>query len=234
MRLLQVGPLDASSSSPAGLRLAGHAPRLWWRGTAGPDDERCVAVVGTRSPSPAGFARARSLARELAGAGVTVVSGLARGIDTAAHEACLDAGGRSIAVLGCGIGQIYPPENAGLADRIAAHGAVVSQLPPEAPVSPAALRRRNALIAALAAATVVVEAGPTSGARITARCALDLGRHLFLSDLAAAEPWAGALLARPGGRRLAPDAGLEALLAQLAGGPPTAPVQLALAVSAGS
>ena len=150
MRLLQVGPLDPGY--PAGLRLAGHAPRLWWRGTVGPDDECCVALVGTRSPSPAGLARAQSLARELADAGVTVVSGLARGIDTAAHEACLDAGGRSVAVLGCGIGQIYPPENAGLADRIAAHGAVLSQLPPEAPVSPVALRRRNGVIAALAAA----------------------------------------------------------------------------------
>jgi DNA processing protein len=231
MRLLQVGPLDPGY--PAGLHLAGRAPLLWWRGTLGPDGERCVAVVGTRSPSPAGLARARSLARELAGAGVTVVSGLARGIDTAAHEACLDAGGRSIAVLGSGIGEVYPPENAGLADRIAAHGAVLSQLPPDAQVSPGALRRRNAVIAALAAATVVVEAGPTSGARITARCALDLGRHLLLSDLVAGAPWARALLTRAGVCRLAPDAGVEPLLARLVGGPPTAPVQLALAVGAG-
>ena len=230
MRLLQVGPLDPGY--PAGLHLAGRAPLLWWRGTLGPDGERCVAVVGTRSPSPAGLARARSLARELAGAGVTVVSGLARGIDTAAHEACLDAGGRSLAVLGCGIGSVYPPENAGLAERIAAHGAVLSQLPPDAPVSPAALRQRNAVIAALAAATVVVEAGSTSGARITARCALGVGRHLVLSDLVAAEPWAEALLARPAVLRLAPDRGVELLLGLLAGGPPTAPVQLALPVGA--
>ncbi len=231
MRLLEIGPLDPDY--PAGLRPMGHAPRLWWWGTAGAADERCVALVGTRSPTPAGLARARSLARELAGAGVTVVSGLARGIDTAAHEACLDAGGRTVAVLGCGAAQIYPPENAGLADRIAAHGAVLSQLPPDAPVSPAALRRRNRIIAALAATTVVVEAGPTSGSRIAARCALGLGRHLFLCDLAVREPWAEALLARPGVCRLAPDAGVGPLLARLAEAPPTAPIQLALAMSAG-
>ena len=231
MRLFQIGLLDPGY--PAGLRLAGGAPLLWWRGTVGPEDERSVAVVGTRSPSPEGLARARSLARELAGAGVTVVSGLARGVDTAAHQACLDAEGRSVAVLGCGIDRVYPPENAGLADRIAAHGAVLSELAPDAPVSPAALRRRNPVIAAIASATVVIEAGPTSGARITARSALALGRHLFLSDLVAAEPWAGDLLARPGVRRLVSDAGVELLLAQLAGGPPTAPVQLALPVRAG-
>ncbi len=231
MRLFEIGPLDPDY--PAGLRPMGHAPRLWWWGTAGAADERCVALVGTRSPTPAGLARARSLARELAGAGVTVVSGLARGIDTAAHEACLDAGGRTVAVLGCGAAQIYPPENAGLADRIAAHGAVLSQLPPDAPVSPAALRRRNRIIAALAATTVVVEAGPTSGSRIAARCALGLGRHLFLCDLAVREPWAEALLARPGVCRLAPDAGVGPLLARLAEAPPTAPIQLALAMSAG-
>ena len=230
MRLLEIGPLDPDY--PAGLRPMGHAPRLWWWGTAGAAD-RCVALVGTRSPTPAGLARARSLARELAGAGVTVVSGLARGIDTAAHEACLDAGGRTVAVLGCGAAQIYPPENAGLADRIAAHGAVVSQLAPDAPVSPAALRRRNRIIAALAATTVVVEAGPTSGSRIAARCALGLGRHLFLCDLAVREPWAEALLARPGVCRLAPDAGVGPLLARLAEAPPTAPIQLALAMSSG-
>jgi DNA processing protein len=231
MRLFEIGPLDPDY--PAGLRPMGHAPRLWWWGTAGAADERCVALVGTRSPTPAGLARARSLARELADAGVTVVSGLARGIDTAAHEACLDAGGRTVAVLGCGAAQIYPPENAGLADRIAAHGAVLSQLPPDAPVSPAALRRRNRIIAALAATTVVVEAGPTSGSRIAARCALGLGRHLFLCDLAVREPWAEALLARPGVCRLAPDAGVGPLLARLAEAPPTAPIQLALAMSAG-
>ena len=231
MRLLELGPLDRGY--PGGLRREGPAPPLFWRGTLGPDGERCVAVVGTRTPSPAAIARTRSLARALAGAGVTVVSGLARGIDTAAHEACLEAGGRSLAVLGCGIGSVYPPENAELADRIAASGAVLSQLPPDAPVSPAGLRRRNAVIAGLAAATVIVEAGPTSGARITARCALGLGRHLVLSDLMAAEPWAEALLTRPGVLRLAPGTGVELLLALLAGASPSASVQLALPVGAG-
>jgi len=232
MRLYQLGPLDRDY--PAGLRLAGPAPVLWWRGSAGPEGERCVALVGARSASAAGIARARSLARELAAAGVTVVSGLARGIDTAAHQACLDAGGRSIAVLGSGIGQVYPPENAELADRIAGRGALLSRLPPGTRVSASELRRRNAVIAALGAATVVVEAGPTSGARITARCALSLGRPLFLTDLVAAEPWAGALLTQPGVRRLPADAGVEPLLAQLASNAPSSPVQLALSLAAGA
>jgi len=224
------GPLDAGY--PENLRTLAHAPPLHWRGELRPEDARSVAVVGTRSPGPDGLAQARRLAGRLARDAITVVSGLARGIDTAAHTACLDAGGRSIAVLGCGICRVYPPENASLADRIALHGAVLSHLPPDAPPTAAALRERNAVIAGIARAAVVVEAGPTSGARIAARWALALGRPLFLTELAAAEPWAANLLGRPGVHLLAPKAGVETLIALLATDACTAPVQLPLLMAA--
>jgi DNA processing protein len=221
-------PLDATY--PANLRTLAGAPPLFLRGELRPEDTRSVAVVGTRSPSRKGLTQARRLAGELARAGITVVSGLARGIDTAAHLAALDAGGRSVAVLGCGVGRVYPSENAGLAERIALHGAVVAQVADEAPPSAAALRKRNAVIAGLALATVVVEAGPISGARIAARWTTTLGRPLFLTDLVAAEPWGAKLLSRPGVHRLGAG-GPEAIIALLAGDP-IAPVQLALLLAA--
>jgi DNA protecting protein DprA len=156
---------------------------------------------------------------------VTVISGLARGIDTAAHEACLDAGGRSVAVLGCGLGHVYPPENAILADRIATHGALLSQLPRDQPPSAGALRRRNAVIAGIARLTVVVEAGPTSGARIAARLALTGGRPLLLpASLVAGQGWARDLLRHPGAEVVDDEELASASLAHLdrpdAGGSP--------------
>jgi DNA processing protein len=114
---------------PANLRLVYNLPPfLFYRGELRPDDAYSVAVVGTLRPSPGGLARAQKLA--------SLLSGLARGIDTAAHEACLAAGGRTIAVLGSGVRRIYPPENADLAERIAAHGAVVSQFWPDTSPTP--------------------------------------------------------------------------------------------------
>jgi DNA processing protein len=223
-----IGPLD--TAYPANLRPLAGAPPLFCRGELRPEDARSVAVVGTRSPSPEGLTQARRLAGALARGGITVVSGLARGLDSAVHAAALDAGGRSIAVLGCGIGRVYPPENAGLADRIARRGAVVSQLPGEMPPSAAALRERNTVIAGLARAMVVVEAGPTSGARIAARWALALGRPLWVTELVAAEPWAAGLLARPGVHLL--GGGAEPILALLAGDGCTSPVQLAFLMTA--
>jgi len=199
-------------SYPANLRRLAHPPPLHCRGRVTSGDARSVALVGTRTPSPAGVALAGTLAAQLARDGVTVVSGLARGIDTVAHEACLDAGGRSLAVLGCGVFRVYPPENAGLADRVAEHGAVLSDLPPDAAVSLAALRRRNALIAGLSLVTVVVEAGSRSGARITAVAALHLGGPLFLTGLAAGQGWARELLEQPGVFTLAVADGARPLL----------------------
>jgi DNA processing protein len=138
-----------------------------------------VAIVGARSCSPYGAQVARTLARELAGAGLVVVSGLARGVDAEAHRGALEAGGATVAVLGCGIDVDYPRRHAELARRIAATGLVVSEYPPGTEPAPWRFPARNRIIAALCAATVVVEARERSGALITADFALELGREVF-------------------------------------------------------
>jgi len=141
-------------------------------GLAGP----AVAVVGSRHPTHYGASVARSLARELAAAGITVVSGLARGIDAEAHRSALEAGGRTVAVLGCGVDRCYPPEHEYLCREIESAGAVVSELPWGAPPVAANFPRRNRIIAGMSLATVVVEAGEKSGALITANQALEENR----------------------------------------------------------
>jgi DNA processing protein len=138
-----------------------------------------VAVVGARSCSPYGAQVARDLARELAHAGVVVVSGLARGIDGEAHRGALEAGGATVAVLGCGIDRDYPRSHAQLADRIRQSGAVVSEYPAGVEPAPWRFPARNRIIAGLCLATVVVEARERSGALITADFALELGREVF-------------------------------------------------------
>jgi DNA processing protein len=138
-----------------------------------------VAVVGARSCSPYGREVARALARELAAAGLVVVSGLARGIDGEAHRGALDAGGPTVAVLGCGIDRDYPRAHAELARRIAETGAIVSEYPAGVEPAPWRFPARNRIIAGLALATVVVEARERSGALITADFALELGRDVF-------------------------------------------------------
>lgn len=166
--------LSTIPSPPTGLWIAGHPEHLPSPST------RAVAVVGCRAASRDGLDAARRMAGALAGAGVTVVSGLARGIDAAAHQATLDAGGRTIAVLGSGLARPYPPEHAALADAIAASGAVVSEFPPDTPPRPWTFPLRNRLIAGLADAVVVVEAPERSGALITASAALDQGREVLV------------------------------------------------------
>lgn len=139
-----------------------------------------VAVVGSRSASVHGVALARAMARELGRAGVTVVSGLARGIDTAAHAGTVEGGGRTVAVLGSGLAHIYPRENEALVDRIVDRGgAVVSEFPLLTTPLPGHFPRRNRVIAGWSRAVVVVEAAQRSGALGTARCALDEGREVF-------------------------------------------------------
>ena len=138
-----------------------------------------VAVVGARSCSPYGADVARTLGRELAAAGVVVVSGLARGIDGEAHRGALDAGGPTVAVLGCGIDRDYPRSNAVLAQRVVDGGVVVSEYPPGVEPAPWRFPARNRIIAGLSLATVVVEARERSGALITADFALELGRDVF-------------------------------------------------------
>ncbi len=154
-------------------RLADPPPVLFVAGTL--PSEPGVAIVGSRAGTPAGRRLAADLGAALAACGLPVVSGLARGIDAAAHEGALAAGGPTVAVLGSGLDRIYPPEHAALASRVRASGALVTEFPVGTPPRPWHFPRRNRLLAALARAVVVVEAGERSGALITARCALDLG-----------------------------------------------------------
>ncbi len=177
---------------PPTLRLIYNLPPfLFIRGTLTDDDLRSVAVVGTRKASPEGITRAGRMARLLATAGVTVVSGLARGIDTAAHTAALDAGGRTIAVIGTGINRYYPAENRTLTDQITAHGAVVSQFWPDSPPTTYTFPRRNVTMSGIAQGTVVIEASSTSGAKMQARIALEHGKKVFLiKSLTEHQDWA--------------------------------------------
>jgi DNA processing protein len=142
-------------------------------------DAVSVAIVGSRLPTPYGRAVAERLAGDLARAGVTVTSGLARGIDTAAHQGALGNKGRTVGVLGSGLDQFYPKENKRLADRMALQGAVMTEFPMTTPPDQPNFPRRNRLIAALSVATVVVEARERSGALITARLAAELGREVY-------------------------------------------------------
>jgi DNA processing protein len=136
---------------------------------------RAVAIVGSRAPTEPGRATARRLAFDLARAGLVVVSGLAHGIDAAAHEGALAAGGATVAFQACGPERIYPAAHRRLAERIAAQGAVVTELPPGTPPLPAYFPLRNRLISALSEAVIVVEARERSGSLVTARCAADQG-----------------------------------------------------------
>ena len=142
-------------------------------------DALAVAVVGSRRATPYGLEVAETLAADLAARGITIVSGLARGIDAAAHRGALRVGGRTLAVLGSGIDVIYPPENRRLAAEIAERGALLSQFAPGTPPLPQNFPTRNQVIAALSLAVVVVEAAEKSGSLITARLAAELGREVL-------------------------------------------------------
>lgn len=182
-RLARAGVTVLTWDDPAYPRrlreISAPPPVLYVRGSLLADDEWAVAVVGTRRASAYGLEMARQLAGDLARNHITVVSGLARGIDSEAHHAALASGGRTIAVLGSSLDRIYPPENVDLARQVVGSGAVVSEYPfgtrPEAGNFPA----RNRIISGLSLGTLVVEAGETSGALITAHYALEQGRETF-------------------------------------------------------
>lgn len=142
-------------------------------------ERRVVAVVGSRRATPYGTATAIRLAQELARAGFVVVSGLARGIDAAAHQGALAAGGRTVAVLGCGVDVTYPPEMRELKDRVRSHGSVLSELPLGAPPDPHHFPTRNRIISGMALGVLVIEAAADSGSLITAKLALEQGREVF-------------------------------------------------------
>ena len=152
---------------------------LWARGVRAALDRPAVAIVGSRAGSPYALSIAEHLASDLAARGIAVVSGLARGVDSAAHRGALAAPGTTLAVLGSGVDIIYPSEHRALAAEIAASGLIVSELAPGTPPQPQFFPRRNRIISGLARAVVVIEAGDKSGSLITARCALDQGRDVL-------------------------------------------------------
>ena len=152
---------------------------LWMRGVSAVLDRPAVAMVGSRAASPYGLAVAARLAADLAGRGIAIVSGLARGIDSAAHRGALEGGGATIAVLGSGADVLYPPEHAALAREIEASGLVMSELVPGTPPLKPFFPLRNRIISGLSRAVVVIEAGEKSGSLITAKTALDQGREVL-------------------------------------------------------
>lgn len=154
---------------PPILQVAGHLPK----------ENNAIAIVGSRRATSYGMTHAKNLARDLAGSGYTIISGLARGIDTAAHQGALSAGGKTIAVLGSGLGTIYPSENTRLAHTIAENGAVISEWPMETPPEAHHFPLRNRIISGLSLGVVVVEASLKSGSLITARCAAEQNREVF-------------------------------------------------------
>ncbi|MGI9471265.1 MAG: DNA-processing protein DprA [Rubripirellula sp.] len=163
-------PLNELSDAP---------PILFLRGTWAMEDELAVAIVGTRHATPYGLQQASRFGYALAKAGVTIVSGLARGIDAAAHQGAIDANGRTIAVLGSGLANIYPREHSPLADSIAKRGGVLSEYSPFAKPKGGMFPQRNRLISGMTLGTLVIEAPDRSGALITARLAGEQNREVF-------------------------------------------------------
>jgi DNA processing protein len=154
-------------------------PVIYVKGKILLDDDWAVGIVGTRRVTAYGRQVTEELAAYLANNHITVISGLARGVDAAAHQAVLKAGGRTLAVLGCGVDVIYPPEHKKMADTIVENGALISDYPPGTAPESSNFPPRNRIISGLARAVVVVEAGIESGALITARYAVEQGREVF-------------------------------------------------------
>lgn len=187
IRLVTV--LDADY--PLNLRMVhDRPPALFVRGNLDPTDERSVAVVGSRKASPEGLEKAAQIARDLVGQGYTVVSGLAAGIDTAAHRAALEAGGRTVAVIGTGLRHHFPSQNAELQERLGRESAVISQFWPGQEPRRWTFPQRNAVMSGFARASVIVEAGEKSGARMQARLAIEHGRPVFLLRSLLCHKWA--------------------------------------------
>lgn len=196
-----------------------------------PEPARAVAIVGSRAATPYGLARARELAFDLARLGVVVVSGLARGIDAAAHRGALDAGGRSVAVVPGGLDPVHPRHHRELAEALCERGGVVTEHPTRSELHPGDFVRRNRLIAALAAATVVVEAAERSGALSTASVAARLGRMVFAVPGDVDRPTTrGAHALLRGGARLCEHAG-DVLAALPEGGPASPASRVAAALA---
>jgi DNA processing protein len=194
MRMLTV--LDPDY--PGNLRAVhDRPPVIFVAGALTSSDARSIAVIGSRTASPEGLARAGVIAEHLVGGGYAVISGLAAGIDTAAHHAALACGGRTVAVIGTGLERCYPPENLELQQRIARQCAVVSQFWPGSPPTSKTFPARNAVMSGLALGTVVAEASQISGARAQARLALAHGRPVFFPESLLEQDWVRAFAQRP-------------------------------------
>jgi DNA processing protein len=190
-------------------------PLLFVAGDIAPADARSVAVVGARIASEEGVAATTEIARHLVGDDYVVVSGLAAGIDAAAHRTALAHGGRTVAVIGTGLRRSYPPENAALQRRIAAEHAVISQFWPDSPPSKRSFPMRNAVMSGFSLGTVVVEAAHTSGSRIQARLSLEQGRPVFLWHTVLRHDWARTFAKRPGTHVVSDPAEITAVLERL-------------------
>ena len=205
-------------------------PVLFYQGTL-VSNEIGVSVVGSRQASERGLDIARSIATGLAARGITVIAGLAKGIDAAAHTAALAAGGRTVAVVGTGITKVYPAENRGLQEHIAREGLVLSQFWPDAPPTKHSFPMRNAVMSGFGRATIVVEAGEHSGARIQARKAVSHGRPVILTDLVVkTNKWPADLVGRPGVHVVAGTAEIMSVVEKITDGPATVDNLLAAAI----
>jgi DNA processing protein len=201
---------------PSSLRKISDPPAfIFLKGNLVAKDDFSIAVVGTRSPSAYGMQIAERFASELSRLGITIVSGLARGIDTIAHGASLRTNGRTLAVIGSGIDVIYPSENRGLADRIVSQGAVITEFPMGTKPDAVNFPRRNRIVSGIALATVVVETPPDGGAMITAGIAHDQGRLVFAvpSSWSERKPSGTNLLIKQGKGKLAET--IDDILAEL-------------------
>jgi DNA processing protein len=204
---------------PDNLRLVHDRPALLFvAGQIQADDARSVAVIGSRRASAAGLERARTVTDVFIASGYVIVSGLATGIDTAAHSLALGRGARTIAVLGTGLRRSYPAENRPLQQRIAAEGAVVSQFWPDEGPTRRNFPLRNAVMSGLTLATVIADAGQTSGARTQARFALGQGRPVLLAAALLEQVWARELAARPGVHTFGSAAEAVEIVARLSAG----------------
>lgn len=195
MRLLTV--LDPDY--PANLRsIWNRPPILFVSGSLEAADDRAVAVVGSRRASREGINQAERFASRVSEVGYTIFSGLAAGVDAAAHRAALERGARTVAVIGTGLRRQYPKDNAALQQEIGRRAAVLSQFWPDQPPTKQTFPMRNAVMSGLARATVVIEAGETSGARMQARLAREHGRPVFLLDSLTNQQWARDAAEHPG------------------------------------
>lgn len=205
-KLTQAGallvPMTDPRYPPRLLEIYDPPPMLFARGRVNLLGTLMLGIVGTRRPTPYGIAAAQRLAKDLAVAGLTIVSGLARGIDTAGHRAVLEAGGDTIAVFGCGVDQLYPAENRKLSDQMAEHGLLVSEFPMGTPAYPQNFPVRNRIISGVSAGVLVVEGGEYSGSAITAKLSAEQNREIFAvpGNITSKLSWGPNLLIKQGAK----------------------------------